>query len=197
MENEEPSNLPPDSSGALDALVERTYQKVKSIAARMPGVRPGASISPTVVANETYLKFLRSRNSQELAHREVMGLFVGLMKEILVDLVRRRKAQKRGGGQQHELVDDLAERLSDPKTASLSPEDILALRDSIDRLRIVNQRQAEIIEGRFYLGLTLGELAGLFEISVATIERECCAALAFLHAALRKTNGVRRHYGPQ
>src|ERR1700749_4651872 len=53
----------PSDQAALDDLVERTYGKVKQIAARMPGVAPGTSVSPTVLANETYLKFLRSRNS--------------------------------------------------------------------------------------------------------------------------------------
>jgi hypothetical protein len=95
MEDQLPTSAPSDSDqAALDAMVERTYEKIKRIAARMPGVKSGTSVSPTVVANETYLKFLHSKNSRELAHREVIGIFVRLMKQVLVDLARRRSTKR-------------------------------------------------------------------------------------------------------
>jgi RNA polymerase sigma factor (TIGR02999 family) len=172
---------------ALDAMVERTYARVKQIAARMPGVRAGTSVSPTVVANETYLKFLRSRNSRELAHREVIGLFVRIMKEILVELARRSSAQKRGSGKRPApLASEIAETLADPKTRKSSPEDVLIVRDAIDKLRITNIRWGEIVEGRYYLGLTTEELAKLLAVSVATVERDYKEALKFLSQVLGK-----------
>jgi RNA polymerase sigma factor (TIGR02999 family) len=190
MEAQEPSSVPSASDqAALDAMVERTYASIKRIAARMPGVRPGTSVSPTVVANETYLKFLRSRNSQDLAHREVIGLFVQLMKQILVDLARRRNTQKRGGWQRPDPIGSgIAEKLQDPKTGTFSPEDVLTVRGAIEKLRITNQRLAEIVEGRFYLGLTVDELARLQGVSVSTVEREISGAMQFLREAMRKGN---------
>jgi RNA polymerase sigma factor (TIGR02999 family) len=190
MEDQEPESVPSDSDqAALDAMVERTYARIKQIAARMPGVKPGTSISPTVVVNETYLKFLRSKNSRELAHREVMGLFVRLMEEILVELARRRSAQKRGGGQRPAaLGSEIAEALADPKTRKASPEDVLTVRDAIKKLRITNSRWAEIIEQRHYLGLTVDEVATLLSVSVSTVEREYKEAMGFLRRAIDPRN---------
>lgn len=188
MEKEEPPSIPFDPDQAvLDAMVERTYARIKQIAARMPGVKSGTSVSPTVVANETYLKFLRSKNSRELAHREVIGLFVRLMKQILADLARRRSAKKRGCWQRPEaLGSEIADRIEDPRTGTLSPEDLLTLRDAIEKLRITNQRLAEIVEGRFYLGLTVDELAKMLGVSGSTVEREISKAMSFLRDAMQK-----------
>lgn len=188
MEDQEPVSVGSRfDQAALDAMVERTYAKIKRIAARMPGVRPGTSVSPTVVANETYLKFLCSKNSRELAHREVMGLFVRLMEEILVELARRRSAQKRGGGNPPApLETEIAETLADPKTRRISPEDVLTVRDAIQKLRITNNRWAEIVERRYYLGLTTEELAELLDVSVSTVEREYKEAMKFLSQAIGK-----------
>lgn len=182
MEDQKPASAPSRADHvALDAMVERTYTKIKQIAARMPGVRPGTSVSPTVVANETYLKFLRSKNSRELAHQEVIGLFVRIMEEILVELARRRSAQKRGSGNRPvPLVSEITETLADPKTRRNSPEDVLTVRDAIEKLRITNNRWAEIVERRYYLGLTTEELAKLLAVSVSTVEREYKEALKFL-----------------
>lgn len=188
MEEQEPASVPSRAhQAALDAMVERTYAKIKQIAARMPGVRPGTSVSPTVVANETYLKFLRSKNSRELVHGEVIGLFVRIMKEILVELARRRGAQKRGSGNRPApLASEIAETLADPKTRKKSPEDVLTVRDAIEKLRITNSRWAEIVERRYYLGLTTEELAQLLSVSVATVEREYKEALKFLSRVVGK-----------
>ena len=188
MEDQEPATAPSDShQAALDAMVERTYLRIKQIAARMPGVKPGTSISPTVVANETYLKFLRSKNSRELAHREVMGLFVRLMEEILVELARRRTAQKRGSGNRPAaLTTAAAEALADPKTRKSSLEDVLAVKDAMQKLRISNSRWAEIVEGRYYLGLTVDELAKLLAVSVSTVEREYKEAMKSLSQLMGK-----------
>lgn len=186
MEDQKTLGKPPGTDRAvLDAMVERTYTRIKQIAARMPGVRPGTSVSPTVVANETYLKFMRSKNSPELAHREVIGLFVRLMEEILVELARRRNAQKRGRGQRPAaLASDIADTLADPKTRKSSPESVLTVREAIQKLRITNYRWAEIVEGRYYLGLTTEELAKLLAVSVSTVEREYKEAMKFLSSAI-------------
>jgi RNA polymerase sigma factor (TIGR02999 family) len=188
MEGQGLSNSPLNSDQvALDTMVERTYSRIKQIAARMPGVKPGTSVSPTVVANETYLKFLRSKNSHKLAHQEIIGLFVRLMEEILVDLARRRSAQKRGSGQRPAaLSSEIAAKLADPKTRSASPEDVLTVRDAIQKLRITNSRWAEIVERRYYLGLTMEELSKLLTVSVSTLEREHKEAMKFLTQAIGK-----------
>jgi RNA polymerase sigma factor (TIGR02999 family) len=186
MKGDARSSVPSDSEqAALDALVERTYTRVKQIAARMPGVKSGTSVSPTVVTNETYLKFLRSKNSGELAHREVIGLFVRLMEEILVELARRRNAQKRGSGNRPAaLASEIAETVVDPKTRKSSSEEVLTVRDAIQKLRISNCRSAEIVEGRYYLGLTMEEMAKLLAVSVSTVEREYKDAMKFLRQVI-------------
>lgn len=188
MKDHEPANgTSCADQAALDAMVERTYAKIKQIAARMPGVRPGTSVSPTVVANETYLKFLRSKNSREMVHREVIGLFVRIMKEILVELARRSSAQKRGSGNRPaQLGNEIAETVADPKTRKNSTEDVLTVRDAIEKLRITNSRWAENVEGRYYLGLTTEELAKLLAVSIATVERDYKEALKFLSQVLNK-----------
>jgi RNA polymerase sigma factor (TIGR02999 family) len=186
MEDQLPTSAQSDSDqAALDAMVERTYEKTKRIAARMPGVKSGTSVSPTVVANETYLKFLHSKNSRELAHREVIGIFVRLMKQVLVDLARRRSTKRRGGWQRPDAItSDIADRLGDAKPGAFTAEDVLTVRDAIEKLRISNHRLAEIVEARFYLGLTVDELAKLLGVSVSTAEREISAAMQFLREAI-------------
>jgi RNA polymerase sigma factor (sigma-70 family) len=109
------------------------------------------------------------------------------MEEILVELARRRNAQKRGSGNRPAvLASEIAETVADPKTRKNSAEEVLIVRDAIQKLRISNCRWAEIVEGRYYLGLTMEEIAKLLAVSVSTVEREYKDAMKFLRGVIDK-----------
>jgi RNA polymerase sigma-70 factor (ECF subfamily) len=166
----------------FDDLIASLYSRLKPLAARVRWNR-NSTLGPTVLLHEAYLKLLNSKDLEKKPVEEVIGIFVNVMRQIMVDAARRKRSLKRGGGAIMPLTSEGTEP-SQPKS-SLSPEDILSLERAIAELRTKNPRQADIIERRFYLGLTVDETATLMDVSKTTVEREDREAKIFLSARIR------------
>jgi RNA polymerase sigma factor (TIGR02999 family) len=166
---------------ALDLLMPLVYPRLHTIAAAM-GRR--SSKTPTLQAtglvHEAYIRLL-NRHSVTLSDREHFYSFAAqVMRHILVDHVRSRLSQKRGGAREripfHEEM----------QWVSLDGEDILQLNLAMDELAAVDERKVRLIELRYFLGCTAEEAADVLKTSKATVDRDLQVARAWL---FRRLNG--------
>ncbi len=160
---------------ALDRLTPILYDELRRLAgAHLRRGFSSETIQPTALVHEAYLK-LADQESLEFRNRaQFFGLAAQVLRTILVDHARGKSAAKRGGGGTPiTLRDDL---VAAPESAS----EILMLHDALDALALQDERKAKIVEMRYFGGMTAQEIAGLMDISVATIGREIRVAHAWL-----------------
>ncbi len=179
----------PAARRELDGLIDRLYTKLKPLAARVRWSGANPSLSPTVLLHEAYLKLLNAKGLAEKPDHEVIGIFVHVMRQIMVDAARRRKSLKRGGAvERTPLAFEDGTALEPPAPeAPLSPEDVLTLEAAMVQLERDSPRAATVIGCRFYLGLTVAETARALGVATATVEREDRDARKFLNAKIRPT----------
>ncbi len=165
----------PDAESALLPLV---YGELRRLArARMAHARPG-TLQPTALVHEAWLRLA----GKELPPWEDRGHFFATaaraMRDILVEHARRKASAKRGGDHAHEAIDDV------PWTGSPSPADLLALDQALTRLRALSPRKADVVQLRFFAGLSMEEIARSLGLSLPTVEREWRFARAILGSAI-------------
>lgn len=169
--------------GALDQLMPLVYNELRQLA-RSHLRRHGGqhSMQPTALVNEAYLRLINRRQVSWQSRAQFFGLAAKLMRDLLVDHVRERRAAKRGGGEYN-----LSLTYAD-QTAGQPPRDIdlIALDEALNRLATFSPQQSKIIELRFFGGLAIPEAAAALGISHATVEREWSAARAWLYAELSR-----------
>jgi RNA polymerase sigma factor (TIGR02999 family) len=136
--------------------------------------RAGHTLQTTALINEAYVRLIDSRRVHWQNRAHFYGLAARVMRQILVDFSRRRNYQKRGGGfQQITLVDAIAvEPGTDP--------DILALDEALQELATVDERKAQVVEMRFFGGLTEKEVALALRVSPETARRDWRMARTWL-----------------
>jgi RNA polymerase sigma factor (TIGR02999 family) len=165
-----------DALGKLAPLVETELQRLARHYLR--GERPGHTLQPTALVNEAYLRLLdwRKLNWQSRAH--FMGIAANMMRRILVDHARRHRFQKRGGDAVRVSVDagQLGSVERDP--------DLVALDEALTRLADLDRRKSQVVELRFFGGLSVEEAAEFLKISPRTVKREWSLAQAWLHCEL-------------
>lgn len=175
-----PDGVPaPDSDrAALDALFSETYEELRRLAARVRSGDPSATLSPTALVNEAWLKLADSPHVAHTSRLHFKRIAARAMRQVLIEAARRRQADKRGGGVAFVTFED---SLGDSVTAA---DDLLALDAALDDLARVSPRQATMVEARFFGGFDLQETASLLEVSEATIQRDWRAARAWLASEL-------------
>jgi RNA polymerase sigma factor (TIGR02999 family) len=165
---------------ALDDLFRLVYDELRVLAGRqLRRLRPGQTLGSAALVNELYLRF--AARSPRVADRgHFMALAARAMRMVIVDYWRHKRAQKRGAQAPVSAnLDDL------PHSAGLPAIDLLALDEALRRLAQLDERQARVVDLRFFGGLTLDEIAGLLGVSERTAKREWQKARAFLHNAMR------------
>lgn len=164
---------------ALDALIPLVYADLRRIArARLRREPDAHSIQTTALVHEVYLRLI-DRNRVSLKDRtHFLALTARLMRQILVDHARRRRAAKRGGGDTMMALADVV-----PGWAS-DLVDIIALDAALDGLAGVEERLSQVVELKFFAGLTIEEMAAALDVSPATIERDWLFAKAWLYQHL-------------
>jgi RNA polymerase sigma factor (TIGR02999 family) len=164
---------------ALDELVPLLYDDLRRLAAAHMRREPaGHSLQPTALVHETYVRLVDQRQAKWLNRAHFFAAAAGVMRRILVDLARVRRADKRGG--QLARV-TLAENVATDNPREI---DVLALHESLERMSSFSPRQERIVELRYFGGLTIEETAAVLGISDATVVREWTIAKAWLRAAL-------------
>jgi len=164
-------------SGALDAVFGMVYPELRRLAAAQFG-RSQHTLSPTMLVHEAYLRLLGNEHLALSNRRHFFACAARAMRNIVVDHLRARNADKRGGGAVAVTLEGLA-----AEAPSLSPQ-LLDLVDALDALGAINPRQREVVELHFFAGLGYPEIAELMDCSERTVIREWQRARAFLHAQL-------------
>ena len=163
-------------------LMERVQGELRRLAASyMRRERGGQTLQPTAVVNEAYIRLLPQRGVSWENRAHFFGIAARMMRRVLVDHARRRSAAKRDAGP--------ADPVSISGVASPAREadhvDVLALHDALSKLADLDPRQSEIVEMRFFAGLTVEEIAQVLDISTATVKREWATAKMWLRREMR------------
>ena len=138
----------------LDYLFSVTYEELRRQASSVKRSHPQATLSPTTLVNEAWLKLANTRGLPKTSPLHFKRIAARAMRQVLVEAARRRNAQKRGGGAQVSIVFD--DSLG--SAASLAA-DLLALDAALDALALLEPRQAVMVESRFFGGLSVAETA--------------------------------------
>jgi RNA polymerase sigma factor (TIGR02999 family) len=133
------------------------------------------TLQPTALVNEAYLRLIKDREVRWEDRAHFFGIAARLMRQILVDHARKRRASKRG---MLARADRSVSKLADPSSGS--DLDVLALHDALTASATLDPRQAEIVELRYFGGLTEEEVARAKQVSPATVRREVAAAKFWL-----------------
>ena len=165
---------------ALDHLFSIAYEELRRLASSVRKGDPSATLSPTALVNEAWLKLARSPEVACTSRIHFKRIAARAMRQLLVEAARRRNADKRGNGS--ELTVTFDESL---QARPSGQRELLALNTALDELARMNPRQAVLVESRFFGGLDIPETASLLNISEATVQRDWRAARAWLAEELR------------
>jgi len=167
---------------AMDRLLPVVYEELRRLAARyLKGERPGHTLQPTALAHEAYLRLVGQRESSWQGRSHFLGVAARAMRSVLVDHARRRKAIKRGGGQAPVPLDATL------IVAGSLPVAFDDLDRALDDLAKLSERQARVVELRYFAGLTIEETAEVLGISPVTVKRDWALARAWLYRELSET----------
>jgi len=165
-------------------LAELVYTELRKIASHvMVSESRDQTLQPTMIATEAYLRLVDhgSHNWQNRAH--FFAAAAQAMRRIMVDYGRKRRSLKRGGSSRRVELGEAENVAID------SHEDVLALDEALTRLENLDKRQSQIVEMRYFSGLTEEETAAAMGIGLRTVKREWAVARAWLHAELTRAAG--------
>ncbi len=172
---------------ALDRLMPLVYQELRRIAKRhMLQERPGHTLQTTALANEVYLRLVdvQKVDWQDRAH--FFAICARTMRRILVDFARAKGYQKRGGGERPLSLDEFLQ------VGGGRGNELLAVDEALNQLAEVDARKSQVVELRFFGGLSVEETAEALKISSETVMRDWKMAKAWLY---RELSG-KKHDGP-
>jgi RNA polymerase sigma factor (TIGR02999 family) len=164
---------------ARSRLTEVVYDELRRVAQRhMRRERPDHSLTPTALVHEAYLKLIDQRRVEWQNRAQFFAIAARVMRRVLVDHARARATAKRAAGLSIAL-DDV-----DVSTEPLDV-DILAIDTALDELAAVDDRQSQLVELRFFAGLTVEETATALGVAPITVKRDWALARAWLFRALQ------------
>lgn len=159
-------------------LLELLYDELHRIAAaRFSGEDNNLTLGPTALVHEAYLHLI-AQNVEWQNRAHFFSIAARIMRRILVDHARARRALKRGGLSKAEDLTAAA--------GQVSLDDILALNEALDHLEVFAKRQSQVVELHFFGGLTMDETAQILDIDRRTVQRDWKLARAWLHSQMRK-----------
>jgi len=169
---------------ALDKLMPVVYEELRRLAKRyMAAERPGHTLQTTALVNEAYCKLLNHNQMQWQNRAHFFAIAAQIMRRLLVDHARTRRYAKRGGGARAVSLDEVA-LVTEARAA-----DLLALDEALSRLTGFDPRKGEIVELRYFGGLSVEEVADVLAVSPITIKREWLKAKAWLQRELDERHG--------
>lgn len=160
---------------ALAALLPLVYNELRRLARRhLRTERPDHTLESAALVNEVYLRLMRQKSLHVENRTHFLAVSAHLMRQVLVEYARYRRAGKRDAGRKITL--DGVESLLKDQTV-----DLMALDEALEDLARLDPQQARIVELRFFGGLTVEEIADVLKISPATVKREWVTARVWLH----------------
>lgn len=175
---------------ASERLFPLLYDELRALAAaRLRRLPPGATLQPTVLVHEAYVKLVRDEKVTWQGRAHFFGAAANAMRDILVDRARRRAARKHGGGRDRLPLDSRV--LGIEADDSGREEEFLALDEAMIRLAALDERQGRVVTLMYYAGLTHEQIAEMLEVSVRTVERDWRFAKAWLANEIRRDGEAR------
>jgi RNA polymerase sigma-70 factor (ECF subfamily) len=166
--------------GVLDRLTPIVYDELHRLARHyMRGERAGHSLQTTALVNEAYMRLVDYKGMQWQNRAHFFAVSAQVMRRILVDHARRRNL-KRGGGVQHVSLEDTAIVGGDRAA------DLIALDDAMNELAKLDARKVQVVEMRFFGGLSVEETAEVLKVSAVTVMRDWSTAKAWLYRELSR-----------
>jgi RNA polymerase sigma-70 factor, ECF subfamily len=168
---------------AVDRLFSAVYQELRNLAAQcFRREAKGNTLQPTALVHEAYLKLVDQAGVDWRGRTHFFAVAAQAMRRILVDHARQRHAAKRGGGQRRVLLEE-------DLVAGIQPnDDILALDEALSKLAELDPGQAQMVELRFFGGLSVSETAEVLGISKRVAEREWTMVRAWLRRELSESD---------
>jgi len=165
---------------AESELIPLVYDELRRIAARfMKQERPDHTLQATAVVHEAYLKLVKQQNVSWQSKAHFLAVAASVMRRVLLDYARSHGREKRGGAHADLPLD---EALVFCRQRS---DELIELDQALSRLAEVDQRQNQVVELRYYGGLTVEETAAVLGVSPKTVKREWSVARAWLHREIR------------
>jgi RNA polymerase sigma factor (TIGR02999 family) len=164
---------------AAEQLLPLVYDELRKLAAlQMAHDRPGETLNATALVHEAYLRLVGEGNERRYHDRaHFFAAAATAMRHIRIDQARRKKTQKHGGNVQRIELDEVA--------APTPDDELLALDEALTQLAALDVRKAQLVELRFFAGLTNDQAAAVLGISPTTADRDWAFARAWLRDAVR------------
>jgi RNA polymerase sigma factor (TIGR02999 family) len=167
--------------GAADRLLPLVYEELRILArSRMRHIPPGQTLQPTALVHEAWMRVADRRPEGWANRAEFFYAAARAMRDILVEDARRKGSLKRGGDRKKLILDEDSDLAIEPPN-----EDVIALDEAIQRLAAFNPEAANVVNLRYFAGLTVDEVAALKQVSSSTVERLWRFARAWLREALQ------------
>ena len=164
--------------GAPNELFPTIYGELRRVARRYLGrERQNHTLQPTALVHEAWVRLQNDRGAEWQGKTHGLALGAQAMRRVLVDHGRHQKREKRGGGVQPVVLDDL---LHAAATRAVPVEDLLTLEAALSRLEAIDPRAAQVVVLRFFSGMTSTEVAEHLGLSVRTVEADWTHARAWL-----------------
>ena len=162
-------------------LISVVYDELHRLASHyMRQERPDHTLQPTALVHEAFLKLFEQQDTTWENRRHFFAVAAQVMRRILVDHARTRNAQKRGAGRQRVELESAIVWAED------RPRELLAIDEALTRLAEWDARQCQVVELRFFGGLSIDETAEILGVSARTIKRDWSMARAWLHGELSR-----------
>jgi len=171
-------------SKALDKLYPQVYDHLHRLAVRfMSRERQGHTLQPTALVHESFLKLVEGKAVDYQDRTHFFAVAARMMRRILTDHAKAKRADKRGGGGIKITFEENLHAAPDESQA----DDVLALDEALEKLKAENERQALVVELRYFGGLSIEETADCLNASPATIKRDWNSAKLWLFRELKKS----------
>jgi len=166
-------------TNALNRLTPRVYQELRRIAGHyMQNEGPARTVQATGLVHEAYLRLVDIKNVDWQHRAQFLAITARIMRNILLDNARARASAKRGGQQERINLDEI------PDVSGRRENELLALDEALTALAAIDPRRAQVIELRFFGGLSVEETATVMKVSVETVMRDARVARAWLKREL-------------
>ena len=167
---------------AADELLPLVYEELRKLAVvRIANEKPGQTLQPTALVHEAWLKVAGDGNQHFANRRHFFKAAAGAMQQILIDIARRKQRLKHGAN----LIGD---ELHESRIAmSVPSEELLAVNDALASLALEYPQAAEVVQMRYFVGMTVPEIAAALDLAPRTVDRHWAFARAWLKRTIRSS----------
>lgn len=178
------SGIKSGNQNALDEFLPLVYDELRRLAnSYLKNERRNHTLQPTALVHEVYLRLLGQKEIEWQNRAHFFGVSARLMREILIEYARMKNRLKRGGEFKTQIA--LDDNVSFAGERNL---DVVSVDEALTKLEKLDQRQARVVEMKFFAGMTIEEIAEVSGISAATVKREWATAKLLLYKILHSQN---------